>query len=477
MAPVKITSRSLRLFFLLAAVAGAGLVTLVTGREAGMARRTQMIGSDRIVASEYLAEMNGPMCEFTPEFRTASASEELIASAAQYGGSQTAPRAAGVSGAPRTRPSKAERDALARRNPKYVMRDTNPGYAGIAIDVTRGEVVMADENLFSIHVFDRTTNTPPNAARSEPKRMISGEDTSLEFACSVYVDPTSGEIYGINNDTLNWMPVFGRDARGNAKPLRRLATPHTTFGIVADEERQELLITIQDDQAIQVFKKGAKDEDAGTRVIQGPKTMMADPHGITLDPIRKKVFVSNWGSRNTRAATDPARQKRGWPIGRNQNNAGSGEWIPASITVYPKDASGDVAPIQTISGPKAQLDWPTALAFHAGRNELFVANDTTHTITVYSGDANGDVAPIRVLTGPKTNIKHPTGVAVDEKNNELWVANFGNHSATVYAIDASGNVAPKRMIRSAPIGTPTPMIGNPHTMAYDTKRNEILVAN
>ena len=74
-------------------------------------------------------------------------------------------------------------------------------------------------------------------------------------------------------------------------------------------------------------------------------------------------------------------------------------------------------------------------------------------------------------------IKNPTGVAVDEKNNELWVANFGNHSATVYDITAEGNAAPKRMIRSAPIGTPTPMIGNPHTMAFDTKRNEILVAN
>jgi DNA-binding beta-propeller fold protein YncE len=455
--------RSPGVLFLFAILFAAGLLTVVFGGKPSVDRKPVMIGADRIVAREQLAEVNGPMCEFVP----ASAAQELVARA----------RPAVDPSAPKTRPSKAERDALAKRQPKYIMKDSNPGYAGIAVDPTRNEVILADENMFGIHVFDRTTNTPPRAARSEPKRMIMGEDTSLEFACSVYVDPATGEIYGINNDTLNWMPVFGRDQQGNAKPLRRLATPHTTFGIVADEERQELLITIQDDQAIQVFKKNAKDEEPGTRVIQGPDTMMADPHGITLDTARKKIFVSNWGSRNTRKATDPQREKRVWPIGRNQNNPGSGEWLPASITVYPKDASGNVKPLQTISGPKTQLDWPTALAFHAGRNELFVANDTTHTITVYSGDANGDVAPIRVLTGPKTNIKHPTGVAVDEKNNELWVANFGNHSATVYDIAASGNAEPKRMIRSAPIGTPTPMIGNPHTMAFDTKRNEILVAN
>lgn len=466
MAPESRVSRPQRVVFLFGVLAGVGLLTILFGGSTRIQRKPILIGGERIVAREQLAEMNGPMCEFMP----VSAVEPVMASArAQARGAQ--------SGAPARRPTKEEREAVAKRSPKYTMKDTNPGYAGIAVDPARGEVILADENMFGIHVFDRNTNTPPRAAKSEPKRMIMGEDTSLEFACSVYVDPATGEIYGINNDTLNWMPVFGRDQQGNAKPLRRLATPHTTYGIVADEERQELLITIQDDQAIQVFRKDAKDEEPGTRVIQGPKTMMADPHGITLDPIRKKVYVSNWGSRNQRVYKDPGREKRGWPVGRNQNIPSSGEWLPPSITVYPKDASGDVAPIQTISGPKAMLDWPTALAFHAGRNELFVANDTTHTITVYKGDATGDVAPIRVLKGPKTNIKNPTGVAVDEKNNELWVANFGNHSATVYDITADGDMAPKRMIRSAPMGTPTPMIGNPHTMTFDTKRNEILVAN
>ena len=114
---------------------------------------------------------------------------------------------------------------------------------------------------------------------------------------------------------------------------------------------------------------------------------------------------------------------------------------------------------------------------HPERGEIFVANDTGHNVAVYSADANGDVAPIRIISGPRTMVKNPTGVFVDEKNNELWVANFGSHSATVFPIDASGNVVPKRIIRSGPVDAGAPMLGNPHTVAYDSKRDEILVAN
>ena len=66
---------------------------------------------------------------------------------------------------------------------------------------------------------------------------------------------------------------------------------------------------------------------------------------------------------------------------------------------------------------------------------------------------------------------------VDPKNNELWAANFMNHSATVYSLGASGDVAPLRMIRSGPLKEPSLGIGNPHPVAYDSKREQILVPN
>jgi hypothetical protein len=74
-------------------------------------------------------------------------------------------------------------------------------------------------------------------------------------------------------------------------------------------------------------------------------------------------------------------------------------------------------------------------------------------------------------------IKNPTGVFGDFRNDELWVANFGNHAATVYRRSASGDTPPLRVIRSGPVDEPALGIGNPHPIAYDTKREEILVPN
>jgi len=61
--------------------------------------------------------------------------------------------------------------------------------------------------------------------------------------------------------------------------------------------------------------------------------------------------------------------------------------------------------------------------------------------------------------------------------DELFVANFGDHTALVFARLAAGNVAPKRIIRNAPAGKETSGFGNPYAVAYDSKREEVLVPN
>jgi hypothetical protein len=82
-----------------------------------------------------------------------------------------------------------------------------------------------------------------------------------------------------------------------------------------------------------------------------------------------------------------------------------------------------------------------------------------------------------VLKGPKTLIKYPNGVALDLVHDELWVANFGNHTAAAYRRDASGDTPPLRVIRSGPYDASVPSLGNPFSVAFDTKRGEILVPN
>ncbi|MBI4483126.1 MAG: hypothetical protein HY652_09570 [Acidobacteria bacterium] len=368
------------------------------------------------------------------------------------------------------------------RAPRRVIRDPDPTYSAIAVDPVRDEVVLQDENLYQILVYDRLDHTPPQAAMTEPKRIIGGIKTKVEFNCGLYVDPKTGDIYSVNNDTVNTLVVFSRKARGNVAPDRELYTPHGTYGIAVDEEDQEFFLTVQHDNAVVVYPKIAKGKDAPVRLLQGDHTGLADPHGIAVDTKNDLVFVSNHGSvHQVRAeageGSESGSPKANWPLDRDMAVRGSGQLLPPSITVYSRTASGDTAPLRVIAGPKTQLNWPAGIAVEPERGELFVANDAGDSILIFSTTASGDVAPIRVLKGPKTGIKNPTGLFVDTKNNELWVANFANHSATVHRLTADGDTAPLRTIRAAPRGKFALGIGNPGAIAYDTKREEILVPN
>jgi DNA-binding beta-propeller fold protein YncE len=370
---------------------------------------------------------------------------------------------------------------MATRPPERIIRDPDPAYSAVAVDPNHNEVVLTDENLFSILVYDRATNTRATSV-SDPKRIIGGLNTKIEFQCGLYIDPGSGDIYAVNNDTVDSLVVFSRSAIGDVAPDRELHTPHGTFGIAVDEEARELFLSVQHDNALVVYKKMAKELEAPLRVVQGSHTGLADPHGLALDQKRKLLFVANHGSWHE--VTPPAPGQvilgtvyPGFPLSRDNTIPGSGKLLPPSISVYAKDAKGDAAPLRVIQGPKTQMDWPTGLSIDPEKNELFVANDGGGSILVFDAAASGDVAPLRVIKGPKSLVSNPTGVYFDPKNNELWSANFGNHTSTVYKPDANGDAPPIRIIRSAVASDAVPGMGNPHPIAYDTKREEILVPN
>jgi DNA-binding beta-propeller fold protein YncE len=408
---------------------------------------------------------DGEMCQWLP----ASASSSLVAALEQ----ERAAREAA--------PAEADKTEAAKRKPLRTIHDSYAAYSAVAVDSAHNEVVLADENLFSLMTYDRLENTPPKASMSEPKRLIHGMNSELEFTCAVYVDPANGDIYAVNNDTLEKLVVFSRKARGDVSPDRLLETPHTTAGIVVNETDQEMLLTVQNPASVIAYHKSAQGKDKPFRVLQGQRTLLADPHGIAIDPNKDLIFVTNWGSVMERKPAEPG---SGGTIGilgplipgTGVLVPGSGKSLPPSISVYARKASGDTAPLRVIQGPKTQLNWPAAIAIDPERGELYVANDPSNSIAVFPAEASGDVAPIRVLQGPKTLLTNPTSMYLDLKNDELWVTNFGNHAATVYKRGASGDTAPLRMIRSGPLNAPAPMLSNPHTMAFDSKRDELLVA-
>jgi len=74
-------------------------------------------------------------------------------------------------------------------------------------------------------------------------------------------------------------------------------------------------------------------------------------------------------------------------------------------------------------------------------------------------------------------LSNPTGVFVDTKHREVWVANFGNSTATAYSINTNGDLPPIRTIRSAPEGYKGLKFGKVEAVAYDSKRDQLLVPN
>jgi DNA-binding beta-propeller fold protein YncE len=371
--------------------------------------------------------------------------------------------------------------------PTRKVQDKYPGFAAIAVDPERNEVILTDENLFQVLVYDRLENTRAGAEMSTPKRTLAGDNTLIEFESGVHVDPGTGDIFAPNNDTVDTLVVFPHGAQGDTAPKRALHTPHGTFGIAVDDQRNEMFLTTQHDSTVVVFRKEADKDEAPLRLLQGDDTGLAEPHGIAIDQAKQVFFVANYGSSARRRAdqqirtgvpgSGKGRDKANWPLGREYAVPGSGSHAGPSISVHRLSAKGNERALRFIKGPKTQLNWPTGLAFDPVRRELFVANDMGPSVLVFDADASGDVAPKRVLKGSKTRLANPTSVAVDLKNQELWVANFGGHSATVYPIGAAGDVAPLRTIRSAPASAPSLMIGNPGALTYDSKREEILVPN
>jgi len=345
------------------------------------------------------------------------------------------------------------------RPPVRNILDTDPIYTSVGVDTRNDEVFLQDSNTWSIRVFNRLDNTPPSAARTEPKRVISGPKTDVQFNSCVYVDPKNGDIYSVENDIGDSVVVFSQKANGDVEPIRKLHVTHRAYAMAADEDNQEFYLSVQYPPQVAVYRKTASGEEKPLRLLQGESTRLSDSHGIAIDTKRKLLFVNNWGNIS------------------DYKTAGTGRFEAPSITVYPLNADGDASPLRVIQGPKTQLNWPGAMSVDSDRGELYVANDVGNAIVVFRETDQGDVQPTRVIKGNRTGLSYPTSVFVDAKNKELWVSNLGNSSATVYPLNASGDVAPLRTIRSAPRDKISLKFGKTQAVAYDSKREQILVPN
>lgn len=161
------------------------------------------------------------------------------------------------------------------------------------------------------------------------------------------------------------------------------------------------------------------------------------------------------------------------------------------VLVFDLAASGDAAPIRTIEGAATGLSLPLGIDLDAD-GLLYIANRVGGTVTIYPEDGAGNLAPMRTLTVPSaqglsitsnnelyvsacptcgtssggptaiyhfasgastsdytiegaaTTLTNPSSLAIDKETDELYVANSFGGNVSVWTIGQQGNVAPAR---------------------------------
>lgn len=384
------------------------------------------------------------------------------------------------------------RTVIIKRDPvRELLEDPYSNFSGMAMDEEAGELFLSNDNERkgqSIEAY-RAEFPPERSDRvMEPLRMIAGEKADLGDICGIAISPEHNEIYKVSGEGNSELGVFDLKGNGDLEAKRWLPTSHGAWGIFLAPQADELFVTIEHVNRVAVYQRTAQLRDDAVRFIQGPKTQLADPHGIYVDEQRREIYVVNHGHWHETQPGEVFLQEGSVPPelkGERKSyfdlvrrlGPSSGKFVPPAITVYPIDAHGDVPPIRVIQGSKTQMNLPLGIFYDSAEKHLIVANGGDDRVLFFPVDANGDTAPVRSLGGAKTEIAGPTSVVIDRKRNELWVSNWDNHTATVYPRTASGDVAPLRVIRSAPKGSPRSGFGSPGTVAYHPKRDEILVPN
>src|SRR5437660_738946 len=339
---------------------------------------------------------------------------------------------------------------------------------GIARDAA-GNLYVTNPPLTPPSGGSVTVYAPGAVGNAAPIRTIAGEGTGLDHPVGVALD-TAGNVYVSNTYTVT---VYAPGASGNVAPIRTIESSSQVGGIALDTPGN-LYVASRD--VITVYAT-ANGNATPIRTISGSNTGLGCPAGLGLDAAGE-LYVANpcGGSITVFAAgadgnATPTRTIIGSNTGLNGasgialddaghlyvTNAGGYLANAGSITVYAAGASGNVAPIRTISGVHTRLVFPTGIAVDAG-DRLYVANEGQNgnyaSVTVYAPGATGDATPTAMITGSfLTGPSYPQGIAVDA-GGRLYIADavYPAGKIRVYAPDSTGKFAPTATIEGGDTG-------------------------
>jgi hypothetical protein len=309
-----------------------------------------------------------------------------------------------------------------------------------------------------------TTPTPiaPGASSiyvvQNPAVLGNGSGTVLQFATTAsgslmpvtsFAAPASASFNSVAADSSNNLYVstvrtigtgevleYASGSLGSSAPLRDLTGALTQISAVdgvAASAGGEIFVA-EDSGGIAAFSSTASGNIAPTRYILGVSqtggglSTVVIANAIVSDGA-DNLYVVNLGSTST-----------------------------APIVVFGPTATGNVAPIRTLSGPLTQLSTGTIAGVAIdGLGNLWVTTNNyvgsavTASILEFAAGATGNVAPINAISGSQTTIGVVGGVRVDSIGDVFVVSLTGAaRTPTIleFAPGATGNTSPILTITS-----------------------------
>jgi hypothetical protein len=187
----------------------------------------------------------------------------------------------------------------------------------------------------------------------------------------------SGSIYvSVDSGGIATVDVFASGANGCKKPQRTISDG----GGLAIDSNNVLYVANRTIKTIDIFAAGSSTMEAQ---IGGSNTGLVVPGTVALDASLNVYVVDS---------------------------------TTATISEFAAGATGNVAPIRTIAGSNTGLNGggDGGLAVSKASGEIFVLNNGTNAILGFAANATGNVAPIQTITGSATGLSNPLGLAVTD---------------------------------------------------------------
>jgi DNA-binding beta-propeller fold protein YncE len=258
------------------------------------------------------------------------------------------------------------------------------GAWGVALSPSRDEVALSVQYGHAVVIYRRGA-----IGGEAPSRGIRGPSTGMADPHGIAWDQTNKEIVVANQGNKNSEPPPHTD-------LRKTGPGDAPSSTQKDPNSNQSLGGEFFPPSITFYSEASQGDAKPLRAIQGPRTRLATPMGLDVDPDNDEIAVANNGEN--------------------------------SILIFRRSANGNVAPVRVLKGPRTGIDHPMGVVIDRKNNELWVANFGNHSAVVFDRAAVGNVAPKRIIRNapagtPTSGFGNPMAAAYDTKRQEILVPN------------------------------------------------------